>query len=335
MLGISSILPAAPVLAADDPQPQSLQLSVSPVSLTATVSPGSVSTYDLRVRNDGQQDEVLKLSLMRFGAFGEEGKPKLTDFFSGDIWKDWMTFSQPEFTARPGEWNTIRATITVPESAALDYNYAITFQRAAQETSSGGQKNDLRGAVATLLILEVAHPSAKRELQLIDFSTGSPLLEFLPASFSIRVRNTGNVHAAPYGNIFIRRGDTEVGIIDVNKDRGNILPDSNRVFTSSWNDATPRYEKMVKSGATVLTNEGVAEQVLRWEGFQPDKLRFGRYTATLSLVYDDGTRDVPLEKTISFWVIPWRVIGYALAVPILPALLVFIVMRRRRRATHV
>jgi hypothetical protein len=38
------------------------------------------------------------------------------------------------------------------------------------------------------------------------------------------------------------------------------------------------------------------------------KLRWGKYTANLLLVYDDGTKDVPIEGTLSFWVIPWRLI---------------------------
>jgi hypothetical protein len=36
--------------------------------------------------------------------------------------------------------------------------------------------------------------------------------------------------------------------------------------------------------------------------------RIGKYTANLLLVYDNGTRDIPIEATISFWVLPWKVI---------------------------
>ncbi|MDP2837693.1 MAG: hypothetical protein Q8O53_00240, partial [Candidatus Moranbacteria bacterium] len=38
------------------------------------------------------------------------------------------------------------------------------------------------------------------------------------------------------------------------------------------------------------------------------KLRFGKYTAKLLLIYDDGQRDVPIEGEVSFWVVPWRML---------------------------
>ncbi|MFZ3031816.1 MAG: hypothetical protein WA082_02160, partial [Candidatus Moraniibacteriota bacterium] len=38
------------------------------------------------------------------------------------------------------------------------------------------------------------------------------------------------------------------------------------------------------------------------------KLRFGKYTAKLLLIYDDGKRDIPIEGEVSFWVIPWRLV---------------------------
>jgi hypothetical protein len=31
-------------------------------------------------------------------------------------------------------------------------------------------------------------------------------------------------------------------------------------------------------------------------------------------VYDNGARDVPLEASVSFWVVPWRIIGFVLLV---------------------
>ena len=34
------------------------------------------------------------------------------------------------------------------------------------------------------------------------------------------------------------------------------------------------------------------------------------------MVYDNGQRDVPIEATVSFWVIPWRLVGAALVVSI-------------------
>jgi hypothetical protein len=47
------------------------------------------------------------------------------------------------------------------------------------------------------------------------------------------------------------------------------------------------------------------------------------------LVYDNGQRDVPMEAYVSFWIIPWRLIIYALLLILGPALAVYFFMRWR------
>jgi ABC-type glycerol-3-phosphate transport system permease component len=60
-------------------------------------------------------------------------------------------------------------------------------------------------------------------------------------------------------------------------------------------------------------------------------LRFGKYTAKMLLVFDDGARDVPIEGVVSFWVIPWRLFIAAILFPLVPAFLVYYLMKRRMR----
>jgi hypothetical protein len=47
------------------------------------------------------------------------------------------------------------------------------------------------------------------------------------------------------------------------------------------------------------------------------------------LVYNDGQRDVPISGSVSFWVVPWRLIIFVILIIFGPALLVYILMRRR------
>jgi hypothetical protein len=47
------------------------------------------------------------------------------------------------------------------------------------------------------------------------------------------------------------------------------------------------------------------------------------------MVYDNGTRDVPMEAYVSFWVVPWRVIIFAILIIVGPALAVYLLMRWR------
>ncbi|MDR3583243.1 MAG: hypothetical protein P4L62_02705, partial [Candidatus Pacebacteria bacterium] len=55
-------------------------------------------------------------------------------------------------------------------------------------------------------------------------------------------------------------------------------------------------------------------QELKWNFADASKLRWGKYTAKLVLVYDNGQRDVPIEGEVSFWVVPWRLVGGGLII---------------------
>jgi hypothetical protein len=133
--------------------------------------------------------------------------------------------------------------------------------------------------------------------------------EFLPTNFTIKLKNTGNVHIAPRGNIFIDQGNThDLAILEVNSEKGNILPSSNRNFEAKWQDGFPVYREKIKDGRTSLDEQNNIEYELKWNWQDASKLRFGKYTAKLLLVYDDGHRDVPLEGEVLFWVVPWRML---------------------------
>ena len=62
-----------------------------PINLVAT--PGATIRTDLRVKNSGTSTETYKVGLMKFSAYGEEGKPQLSDRAPGDDYFDWVTFS--------------------------------------------------------------------------------------------------------------------------------------------------------------------------------------------------------------------------------------------------
>lgn len=284
-----------------------LNLTTSPLPISLKAKPGESVTTELRIRNSGNQTEKLKVGLMKFTASGEEGKPELHERGDGDAYFDWVKFSKTEFTAQPNEWESIKMTIDLPQSAAFGYYYAVTFSRSNADTADGDLQAAVRGGTATLVLLEADVPNAKRDLALESFTIGKRTYEFLPAKFNIKIQNKGNVHSAPTGTIFINRGGKQVAAIDVNATKGNILPDSKRVFSADWGEGFPAYQLKEENGKVVLKDGKEAYQ-LEWDASKLRNLRFGKYTATLVMVYDDGTRDVPMEATLSFWVVPWRLL---------------------------
>lgn len=296
-----------PPLSAQD---GSLRLVTSPLPISLVAEPGTTVTTNLKVKNGGTEEETLKIDIMKFNAYEESGKPALMELEPKDTFDDWVSFSEPTFAIAPEEWKTITVTFTVPTDAAFGYYYAFVFSRAEAAAELAPRQTAVVGGTATLVLLEARVPHAKREVTVTEFSTDKTIYEFLPTTFTVSLKNSGNVHVAPRGNIFLSRGkEKDIALLEVNEHRGNILPNSTRLFESEWQDGFPVYQPVIKDGAVVLNENGETTFDLVWDWKESAKLRFGKYTAKLLLVYDDGTRDVPIEGIVTFWVVPWRLIG--------------------------
>lgn len=303
-----------------------LNLITSPLPISLSVNPGANVTTDLRVKQAGPDTEKLKISLMKFAAFGDEGKPRLLDRAPGDDYFDWVKFDKTTFDAPSNVWQTVKMTINVPKSAAFGYYYAVVFSRVGDDQAPAGEASPTaayNGGTAVLVLMDAKVPNAKRELSLSSFKTEHRVYEFLPATFTVNFKNTGNVHMVPHGNIFIMSGKKQVASLDLNDQQGNILPKSSRAFPLEWQDGFPHFEKVTVDGKVKMDKNNKPVMKLVWTNGGAGAsevtphLRFGKYTAHLFAVYDDGTRDVPMESSVEFWVIPWRFLLVLLLVVVL------------------
>jgi len=301
VLSVSLILPMGQAKAAN----KGFNLTTSPSPILLTTAPGTTITSEFRVINNSVQPERLSVGLMKFRATGETGRPNLYDRGPGDNYFDWVKFTPSTFDAPSGQWVKIKMMITVPADASLGYYYAVTFQRSNSSDPAGDQSASVIGAAATLVLLDVKTPNQRPALQLANFTSDRRIYQYLPTTMTVRVRNIGNIYLHPGGNIFIKRGSKTVATLNVNPYQGSVLPNSYRVFTTDWKDGFPVYVDKQIDGKPTLTKDGKPDRSVQWDLTKLTKLRFGRYTAQALVVYSDGTRDVPMEATTSFWVIPW------------------------------
>lgn len=292
---------------------QAFSLTTSPSPILLQTAPGATLNSEFRVLNNSLQTEHLKISLMKFKATGESGRPNLYDRGPGDDYFDWVKFTPSTFDAPSGQWVKVKMTLAVPSSASLGYYYAVTFQRATN-VSTPTQSSAVLGASATLVLLDVVTPNQRPKLDIANFTSNHKIYQYLPATLSVRIHNTGNIHLHPGGNIFIKRGNNVVATLSVNPYQGSVLPNSYRVFTADWRDGFPIYADKQVDGKPALTKNGSPDRALSWDLNKVTKLRFGKYSAHALVVYNDGTRDVPLETTTSFWVIPWTFILVGLSI---------------------
>ena len=299
-----------------------LDLSTSPLPINLVTPPGGTVSADIRVKQNTGETTRLKVQLLKFTAFGEEGKPRIVDRQPGDDYFDWVSFNKTEFTAPDNEWQTIKMTIKVPkQGAAFGYYYAVVFTRVGDDARPEESAAAFVGGSATMVLLDVRVPGAQRKVELESFSTRHRIVEFLPAKFDVKFKNIGNIHLVPSGNIFITQGSKQVGALPINDQLGNILPDTKRIYPVDWLDGYPVFEpSRDKDGAIKTDKKNNVVYTLNWDfkNKNPlERLRVGKYSAHLFAVYDDGTRDIPVESTISFWVIPWRIILGLLVVSLL------------------
>jgi hypothetical protein len=186
------------------------------------------------------QTEKLQVKLLKVTE-DNDGQIHLTNPAASDEWTHWVSFDRQAFNAPSNQWQTVKMAVKVPKTAAFGYYFAVEYLRA-NDTSPQPGKAVAHGAVATFILLNADAPGAKREARVVSFVAGRKSYEFLPATFTVKVHSGGNVHVAPYGNIFIAKGGKQVDAINVNANRGNILPGGSRFFQASWNDGFPVYQ---------------------------------------------------------------------------------------------
>ena len=289
-VGASSAL----LFAQDNQQSDGFSLQVTPSPIISTIEPGKNSEIEFKVKNGSAKPEKLKLELKSFEIDSVSTEVQIKDETPSEV-KDFVSFSEPEFTAQPGEWFTQKLRVNTPRDAGFTYNFVILISRAsAPEKVEGGSA--LEGSVAIFTLLSINRPDAIKKLEITSFSSPKKLYEYAPAKFDLVVKNTGNTFVQPEGNIFIGRSANEkvpISVIQINPGNGYTIPGSSRTLNSSWEDGFPR-----------RNDKGD----LIWDWSKLSQIRLGKYTAVATVVYDDGQRDNVVTSTLSFWIIPWKIL---------------------------
>lgn len=318
ILGLIALITGGTVFAQ---QRQGLNVTVSPTALEVTDEPGKTIQGKFRLRNNSSEPLSLKLHVDKLNA-NEEGQVIPATAQKEDTYLSWLQFESDTVEALPQEWTDISYKLTIPADAAFGYYYAI---RVSQTNSTVAESDTtVLGEVVIPLLLNVKKDGARREAKITEFKTTQLVNEYLPIEFVTTVENKGNVHLKPRGNIFIRgAGEKDLGILEVNPGMGTVLPGKKRSFSSAWNEGFLVREEVVEDGQVKLDSNGKPVTRLTFNWNKLTDFRIGQYTANLLLVYDNGQRDVALEGSTTFWVLPYTALGVALLILIV----LFIIIR--------
>lgn len=258
-------------------------LEIAPPVLNVTANPGQTVTTQLSLRDVSSGKLVVKGQVNDFIAAGEDGTPKiLLDEGEPNPYslKTWIA-PLAQMTLEPRQIKNLPIVIKVPADAAPGSYYGVVrFTATPPELEDTGVS--LSASLGALVFLRV-NGAAKEGMEITEFSMnngGKPttIFEATPIKFVERLKNTGNVHEQPAGQVVISdMFGNKVAAVNVNLPPRSILPQSIRKFEQSLDD-------------TVIG----------------DKMLFGRYTADLRITY--GTNKQIITTSLAFWVIPWRMI---------------------------
>jgi len=277
---------------------QSQALTISPLRIELSTNRGQEVEDVVKIFNETDKPLTLFVSTANFTAKGEGGEPYFISLPEGEEdLADWIEVEKGPITVSSLEQKVIPFKVKVPAWAPPGGHFAAIFFSTAAPEIKGSAGVGIIGKVGALVLLRVSG-DFKEEGKLAEFSLKEEkkFYDHLPVDFLIRFENTGTVHLKPAGDITIKNllGRTSA-IIEVNKTKGNVLPESTRRFEASWQE----------------------------------NFAFGRYRADLILDY--GSQGNKAYATLNFWVIPWRPTLIAIIIIAILLLLAYLGIKRYNR----
>lgn len=262
---------------------------IAPAIYNLNADPGGSYTLKVTITNVTSHDLIATGEINDFTAKDETGSPKiLTDSDEASLSpnisvKTWVSDIGTTKIASHAT-KTFNLTIKVPQKAEAGGHYGV-IQFKGQPPELENQNVGLSASVGSLLLVRVSgninENLSLSSLNVAKDSNNSNFFEGGPITIVSRFTNSGNVHVVPSGLITIKDmlGRTTASM-PISADSGNVLPNSTRKFTQQFNK----------------------------------KWLFGHYTAHLSAVY--GTSGKTVKGSVSFWVIPYKIIALLLIIVI-------------------
>lgn len=289
---------AVPLFASAQTDSTAQGLQISPARVELNAARGKTYTINLKVINVTAATLKYNTSVADFNASDETGAPHLiedSNLPATASIKSWVS-EFPSFELASQQEKNLDVQITIPNNAEAGGHYGV-LRFSGSEPNVEGTGVGLSASAGALLLIRVDGAITEKASLASFFTAGndknqSSFFENSPITFVTRIKNDGNVHIKPAGNIQVT--DMFGGIVEtisVNKDISNVLPNSIRRFESNLDKS--------------------------W--------MFGLYTANLTMGY--GMTGQAITNTITFWVIPYKII---LAVLLVLATIMFILKRMLR-----
>lgn len=259
-------------------------LEIAPPVVILSADPGKTLLVPINLRDISNSNLIVTNEVNDFVAAGEDGTPKIliNDVSSDNPFslRNWIS-PIASINLTPHQIKTVNVTIRIPKNATPGGHYGVVrFTANPEELHTTGVS--LSASLGSLILINVNGKTTEK-LSLSEFTASkggksSNIFEAAPITFTERIKNSGNVYEAPLGQITVTDMYHKIiGIVNINLQARNILPQSIRLFTGDLD-------------SSVIGNKHL----------------FGHYTAKLHTTY--GSPKQTFDSSISFWVIPYKLI---------------------------
>ena len=274
---------AVPTPSPSSPNAVGQALEIAPPIINVSGDPGQKIDTKISLRDVSTSSLRVTSEINDFTANGEDGTPKiLLDQKERTPYSiaDWIS-PLPALTLKAKEVKELPVSIQIPKDASPGGYYGvIRFSAAPPDMKESGVA--LSASLGTLVFLRV-NGEAKESMTIESFFVTSDgekkegVFEGIPFTFVERIKNTGNIYEQPSGRILITdMFGNPAANVNVNLEQRNILPGTTRKFTQEFN------------------KDALGNRFL-----------FGLYNAKMTLTY--GNKQT-LSSSLSFWVIPYKLI---------------------------
>ena len=275
-------------------------VSVSPAIIEPdeVVEPGSTHQYSVTIRNLNSGDQTFYLSSKDIIDVKDGSTPVFADGTeekTGMELSSWMKLPVAQVTLAGGVSEQINFTLDVPADATPGSHFGSVFVSVDPPDIEHKNGAAVGYKVANIVIVRVAG-DAVDDANIRQFSTDRFFNSSKNIDFSVRIENTGNILVRPVGPVEVHNmlGQKVDTIMFNAEQQSAVFPGRVREYKFNW------------------TGQGAG---------------FGRYEAVISPVYGEDGAKKTMSSTVSFWILPIKIIGPALGALAFILLITFVFVR--------
>lgn len=284
----------------------SLSIGVAPTSKVLKLSPGQTYSDEIVYWNLSQEGDTYKVYISAFQQI--ENQPGTAviltpeeDALAPYSASKWVSVEEEMLTLEPNKNIKLKYTITVPDDVTNgEYNVEI-FLISENSTQQSGTAAFANLAAGTPFLIQIGDEFVENA-ELLKFISDQKFYEKNYVIFSTRIKNIGDTHINPRGEIIIENiFRQEVARIPFNKNSQSLLRETVGDYEDSW-----KQSGYLSPNNTLAIGPLKANLIVTYRSFNPGF--------------------AVLTSQTTFWVIPWKIILIIIAIIVL-----YSVIRNRKR----